>query len=125
MLNLNELRSEDLKGILKLRQKIEVLELQMAELLKKAQKREPPLSVSIRNMRIPRKAQPSLRDLIGGILEKVGKPLSVPEIYEATLAEGYQWRSQEPINALNVKMYTDRTFKKAAPGQFVLRNSKK
>ena len=125
MLNLNELRSEDLKGILKLRQKIEVLELQMAELLKKAQKREPPLSVSIRNMRIPRKAQPSLRDLIGGILEKAGQPLSVPEIYEATLAEGYQWRSQEPINALNVKMYTDRTFKKAAPGQFVLRSSKK
>ena len=125
MLNLNELRSEDLKGILKLRQKIEILELQMAELLKKAQKREPPLSVSIRNMRIPRKAQPSLRDLIGGILEKAGKPLSVPEIYEATLAEGYQWRSQEPINALNVKMYTDRTFKKAAPGQFVLRNGKK
>lgn len=125
MLNLNELRSEDLKGILKIRQKIEVLELQMAEILKKAQKREPPLSVSIRNMRIPRKAQPSLRDLIGGILEKAGKPLSVPEIYEATLAEGYQWRSQEPINALNVKMYTDRTFKKAAPGQFVLRNSKK
>lgn len=125
MINLNELRSEDLNSILKIRQKIEILELQMAEVLKKAQKREPPLSVSIRNMRIPRKAQASLRDLISGILEKAAQPLSVAEIYEATLAEGYQWRSQEPINALNVKMYTDRTFKKAAPGQFVVRNPAK
>jgi hypothetical protein len=125
MINLNELRSEDLNHILKIRQKIEMLELQMAEILKKAQKREPPLSVSVRNMRIPRKAQASLRDLISGILEKAGQPMSVSEIYEATLAEGYQWRSQEPINALNVKMYTDKTFKKAAPGRFVLRKGAK
>ena len=51
--------------------------------------------------------------------------MSVQELYEASLEEGYQWRSQEPINALNVKMYTDRTFKKAAPGQFVLRTATK
>ena len=122
MINLNELRSDDLKRIMQIRQKIEVLETEMAAILKKAQKREPPLSVSIRNMRLPRKAQPSLRELISLILTKADRPLSVQEIYEASLGEGYQWRSQEPINALNVKMYTDRTFKKAAPGQFVLRN---
>lgn len=121
MINLNELRADDLKKIMQLRQKIEVLEMEMAEILKKAQKRETPLSVSIRNMRLPRKAQPSLRDLITGILTKAERPMSVQELYEASLAEGYQWRSQDPINALNVKMYTDRTFKKAAPGQFVLR----
>lgn len=47
--------------------------------------------------------------------------MSVHAIYEATLLAGYHWRSGEPINALNVKMYTDPTFKKAAPGRFVLR----
>jgi len=125
MINLNELRADDLKKIMQIRQKIEILEIEMAGILKKAQKREPPLSVSIRNMRLPRKAQPSLRELISTILTKVDRPLSVQELYEASLEEGYQWRSQEPINALNVKMYTDRTFKKAAPGQFVLRNAAK
>ena len=124
MINLNELRSEDIKNILKLRQKIEMLELQMAEILAKAQKREPPLSVSVRSMRLPRTAQPSLRDLITGILERSARPMSVAEIYEASVEEGYQWRSREPINALNVKMYTDRSFKKVAPGQFVLRNAR-
>jgi hypothetical protein len=125
MINLNELRADDLKRILKIRQKIEILELEMADVLKKAEKRTPPLSVSVRNMRLPRKAQPSLRDLIRGILEKAGKPMSVSDIYETSLTEGYQWRSQEPINALNVKMYTDRTFKKASPGHFVVRAGKK
>jgi hypothetical protein len=125
MINLNELRADDLKKIMQIRQKIEILEIEMAAVLKKAQKREPPLSVSIRNMRLPRKAQPSLRELITTILTKAERPMSVQELYEASLEEGYQWRSQEPINALNVKMYTDRTFKKAAPGQFVVRAAAK
>jgi hypothetical protein len=125
MINLNELRADDLKKIMQIRQKIEILEIEMAAILRKAQKREPPLSVSIRNMRLPRKAQPSLRDLISDILAEAGRPMSVQEIYEASLKGGYQWRSQEPINALNVKMYTDRTFKKAAPGLFVIRNPAK
>jgi hypothetical protein len=125
MINLNDLHADDLKKILKIRQKVEVLEIEMANVLKRAEKRDPSLSVSVRNMRIPRKAQPSLRDMIRGILEKAGKPLSVSEIYEASLGLGYQWRSQEPINALNVKMYTDKTFKKASPGQFVVRSGKK
>jgi hypothetical protein len=121
MINLNELRSDDLKSILRLRQKVEALELQMAEILKKAEKRAPPLSVAVRNLRLPRSVQPSLRDLIRGILQKSGKPMSVAEIYEASLAEGYQWRSRAPINALNVKMYTDATFRKASPGLFVVK----
>lgn len=125
MINLNELLADDLKKIMQIRQKIELLEVEMAAILKKAQKREPPLSVSIRSMRLPRKAQPSLRELISSILTEAGRPMSVQEIYEASLTHGYQWRSQEPINALNVKMYTDRTFKKAAPGQFVLRSAGK
>jgi hypothetical protein len=125
MINLNELSVKDLKEIMKIRQKIEALEIEMATVLRKAQKREPPLSVSIRNMRLPRKAQPSLRELITTILTKAERPMSVQDIYEASLAAGYQWRSQEPINALNVKMYTDRTFKKAAPGLFVVRKAGK
>ncbi|MEI6148669.1 MAG: HTH domain-containing protein [bacterium] len=125
MLNLNELHAKDLQKIVGIRKKIEVLELEMAEVLKQAEKRAPSLSVSIRNMRMPRKSQPSLRDLIRGILEKAAKPMTVSELYEASLVEGYQWRSQEPINALNVKMYTDRTFKKMSPGRFVVRPGRK
>jgi hypothetical protein len=125
MINLNELRAADLKNILRIRQKIEVLELEMAEILQKAEKREPPLSVSVRKMRIPRTAQPTLRAMISQILMEAGKPLSVPEIYELSVTGGYQWRSQDPINALNVKMYTDKTFKKASPGRFVLRTPAK
>lgn len=125
MVNLNELCSEDLKKIMVLRQKIELLETEMAAILKKAEKRPTPLSVTVRNMRLPRKAQPSLRDMISNILIEAGKPLSVHEIYDASLTNGYQWRSQDPINALNVKMYTDRTFKKDSPGLFVLRNPEK
>lgn len=125
MLNLNELRTDDLKKIMAIRRKMEVLEREMAEVLEKVKQREPPVSVSIRNMRLPRKAQPSLRELISKILSDAGRPLSVQDIYQASLNEGYQWRSQSPINALNVKMYTDRTFKKAAPGLFVQRNPAK
>ena len=121
MINLNELSASDLKKIMQIRAKVEALELEMAAIVKKAQKREPPLSVSIRNMRLPRRAQPTLRELVTTILTKAGKPLSVHDIYEASLGEGYQWRSQDPINALNVKMYTDRSFKKDSPGLFVLR----
>ena len=125
MINLNELCSSDLKKIMTLRQKIELLEAEMAVILKKAEKRPTPLSVTVRNMRLPRKAQPSLRDMITSILIEAGTPLSVHQIYDASLAGGYQWRSQDPINALNVKMYTDRTFKKDSPGLFVLRNPEK
>lgn len=121
MLNLNELHATDLMKIVKIREKIEVLELEMAKILKEAGKRVPPLSVSVRNMRMPSRSQPSLRDLISTIIQKAANPMTVSEIYEASLAEGYQWRSREPINALNVKMYTDNTFKKASPGKFVLR----
>ncbi len=125
MINLNELHADDLKKILKIRQKVEILEMEMATILKQAERRAPALSVSVRNMRVPRKAQPNLRDMLRGILEKAGRPMSVAELYEASLLTGYQWRSQEPINALNVKMYTDKTFKKESPGQFVLRARRK
>lgn len=125
MINLNELCSDDLKKIMILRQKIEVLETEMSVILKKAEKRPTTLSVTVRNMRLPRKAQPSLRQMISTILTEAGKPMSVHELYDASLVSGYQWRSQDPINALNVKMYTDRTFKKDSPGLFVLRNPEK
>lgn len=125
MINLNELSSRDLAKILRLRQKMEVHAIQIARILKTAEKKQPPVEVSSRHMRLPRGTQPDLRSLITGILETAGTPMSVPEIYEASLKTGYLWRSQEPINALNVKMYTDKTFKKASPGRFVLRNKRK
>jgi len=122
MINLSELNAKDIQKILKLRQKIEVIEQEMAKIIKNAEKHTTPLSVAVRHMRIPRNSQPSLREMITGVLTKAGKPLSVAEIYEASVASGYHWRSREPMNALNVKMYTDETFKKVAPGRFVVRN---
>jgi hypothetical protein len=121
MINLNELSSEDLEKILQLRRQMEAIELEIVEVIENAKKKELSLGITVRNMQLPRKAQPSLRDLISGILEKAGTPMTVQEIYDASLLTGYQWHSQEPINALNVKIYTDKTFKKTSPGRFVLR----
>jgi hypothetical protein len=116
MINLNELSSADLMKIAKIRQKIEVYEAEQAEILKNAKKREPPV-----RMILPRTPQPFMRDMIRGVLQTAGVPMSVLEIYEAGLKSGFQWRSQEPINSLTVKMYTDKTFKKVSPGRFALR----
>ncbi len=121
MINLTQLNSKELARILQLRQQMEVCETEMATILAHAKKRAIPLAVTARNLRLPRKTQPSLRDLISGILKNADAPLTVQEIYEASLKTGYQWHSQEPINALNVKMYVDKAFKKASPGRFVLR----
>lgn len=123
MLNLSELSASDMGKILKLRQKIEVLEQQMAEVIRQAERKPSSVNIAVRHLRIPRNAQPSLREVISSILQAAGKPLSVAEIYEASIRNGYHWRSKDPTNALNVKMYTDHAFKKVAPGRFVLRKS--
>lgn len=120
-MNLNDLTSKELKRLLQLRRQAEAIETEMAAIFKAAGKREPSLALTLRDAILPRKTQPTLREMISGILEKTERPLSVSEIYEASIATGYHWRSQDPINALNVKMYTDKTFKKVAPGRFVLR----
>lgn len=120
-MNLNDLTSKELKRLLQLRRQAEAIEAEMVAIFKAAEKREPSLGLTLHNAILPRKTQPTLREMISGILEKAGKPLSVSEIYEASISTGYHWRSQDPINALNVKMYTDKTFRKAAPGRFVLR----
>lgn len=121
MVNLSELNAKDMEKLLQLRKKIEVIEQAMAKIIKNAGKREASVSVAVRNIRIPRSSQPSLREMITDILKNAGKPLSVAEIYEASVAAGYHWRSQDPMNALNVKMYTDDAFQKVAPGKFALR----
>ena len=120
MINLNELSSKDLAKILKLRQQIEVYEAQMVKILKDAKIKGPTEASSVQQ-KLPRNAQPRQRVLISEILQQAGKPMSVAEVYDASVETGYQWRSKRPINALNVKMYTDKTFKKASPGKFVLR----
>jgi hypothetical protein len=118
-MNLSQLNSDDIRKVLKIRKNIEAMEEQLLEIARHAQKRKPSEANALRGF--PRRQQPSLRELVGTILKKAKKPMSVQDIYEATLVSGYHWRSQEPINALNVKMYTDSTFKKVSPGRFVLR----
>jgi len=119
MISLYQLTSEDLKKLLALSEQRDALQREMETLLANCKIRSPlpPLPKIF-----PK--QPSLRDLISGILEESAGPLSVHEIYEASLAKGYIWRSGNPINALNVKIYTDKRFKKSSPRHFVLRKKK-
>lgn len=125
MVTLSELSASSMAKILRIRRKIEILEQQMAKVVRDDERKTPPTSVAIRHMRLPRHAQPSLREMIADILQTANKPLGVSEIYEASLNKGYQWRSHDPLNALNVKMYTDSAFKKVAPGRFILRKTAK
>lgn len=122
MIDIRVLTPDDLIKICNLRQKIAVIETAIGEILAEAERRPPSISMQVRSLNRPRSSQPSLRDMISAVLQAEGAPMSVPQIYEASLKTGYHWRSGEPINALNVKMYTDKTFKKAAPGRFVLRD---
>jgi hypothetical protein len=118
-MNLLALTSSELKAMLTLRLEIEKQEEMLHAIFSEAGRR-PPVKGQKSEL-IPRRRQPSLRELISGILGKAKKPLSVADTYEATLVQDYHWRSGDPINALNVKMYTDPTFKKVSPGRFVLR----
>lgn len=116
MISLYQLTSEDLKKLLALAEKREALERELETILAGCKKRNPKPSLP---KIIPR--QPTLNDMISGILEESDSPMTVRDIYEASLEKGYVWRSGNPINALNVKMYTGKLFKKASPGHFVLR----
>jgi hypothetical protein len=118
------LTSSDLKRMLAIRLQIEAYDRQLLAIYARAKSRPRPTAFSLQSSASPGR-QPSLRELITGILRQAKKPMSVHAIYEATLLAGYHWRSQEPINALNVKMYTDPTFKKASPGRFVLRSARR
>ncbi len=123
MLDIRQLNPDDILKLYKLRQKLAVIETEIGDVLAAAMSRPPPLSAQLCDSGFPRPAQPSLRAVLSGILKKAEAPLTVAEIYEATLMTGYRWRSRNPINALNVKMYTDKTFKVASPGRFVLRDN--
>jgi hypothetical protein len=120
VINLNELSSKDLAKLVKIREKIEALEAELTVAFNKGEKRVQK-ETATRALQEPLKGQPKLRAVITGILKTAGRPLSVQEVYEASLATGYVWRSKKPINALNVSIYTDRTFKKVAPRTFDLR----
>ena len=119
MISLFQLTSEDLKKLLVLAEQREALQLELETILAGCEIRSPKPSLP---RIIPR--QPLLNEMISGILQESDRPMTVREIYEASLEKGYVWRSGSPINALNVKMYTDTLFKKTSPGHFVLRKKK-
>jgi hypothetical protein len=118
MISLNEIPSSALKEIIALVEKREKLEEQLRVLLKEAEANIPAPSKTKRRLGI---VQPRLTDLITEILTEAKRPMTVQEIYEASLDKGYTWRSGNPINALNVKMYTDKAFRKSSPGYFEVR----
>lgn len=120
MISLNDISSADLKAIIALVERREALEKQLEAILKEAKAHipKPQKAIKPKSLGI---AQPLLGDLITEILNEAKRPLSVQEIYDATLAKGYVWRSGNPKNALNVKMYTTRAFRKSSPGCFEVR----
>lgn len=117
MINLSQIPSVEMKKIVKLMEKKERYEKEIAKILKAADKKSSRIK-ALHKLPLPRSAQPSLRDLITGIIKKAGKPLSVSDIYQASLDAGYCWRSAEPLKALTVKLYTDKTFMRSSPGRF-------
>ena len=118
MINLNSIPSTALKEIITLVERREKMEREMENILKKAKANIPPTPKPRKNLCI---AHPLLKDLVTEILTETNRPMSIQEIYEAGLRKGYQWRSGNPINALNVKMYTTRAFRKVSPGYFEMR----
>lgn len=118
MINLNDISSAALKEIIALVEKREKLEKELENLLKEAKANIPPPQKQRKTLGI---VQPRLTELITGILTEAKRPMSVQEIYQASLDKNYSWRSGNPINALNVKLYTTHAFKKASPGYFELR----
>ncbi len=48
------------------------------------------------------------------------KALTKPEILEAIKKTGYKFATKNPMNSINVLLYTGKTFKKADGGKFIL-----
>ncbi|MEY2410068.1 MAG: hypothetical protein QOF48_2738 [Verrucomicrobiota bacterium] len=67
----------------------------------------------------------SLREAI--VRATSGRPLTKPEIYEAVEALGYRFTGKDPMNAINVQLYTKGQFKrngrKFSPASALLKTS--
>lgn len=102
---------------------------------KKAQKRRPQRAKklakkAVRKKTVAKKAAksatkkkasaPKHRDVITQILTQSKRPLNLDEIIEGMRKKGVRIKSQNPKNSLGVRMYTDKTFKKAKPGYFTV-----
>jgi len=135
---------QQLNEALRLRKKIDALQKETASLQqkldrtlgaapastksagrKKAQKRRPQrakkLAKKAAKSATKKKASaPKHRDVITQILTQSKRPLNLDEIIEGMRKKGVRIKSQNPKNSLGVRMYTDKTFKKAKPGYFTV-----
>ncbi len=60
----------------------------------------------------------SLKDAVTQSIE--GKELTKPEILEAIKKAGYKFATKDPMNSLNVLLYSGKVFKKVGDGKFSL-----
>ena len=135
---------QQLNEALRLRKKIDALQKETASLQqkldrtlgaapastksagrKKAQKRRPQrakkLAKKAAKSATKKKASaPKHRDVITQILTQSKRPLNLDESIEGMRKKGGRIKSQNPKNSLGVRMYTDKTFKKAKPGYFTV-----
>jgi len=128
---IGKLTTAQLTQILKVRQRIDALNNEIAKLesgqekiikghklVKRIRKRRRKRKV---RTRVKGKGKMTQRALIAEILTKAGKPLSAAEIYKGLVARKHPLKSKNPLKALRVRLYTDKLFSKAKRGYFTLR----
>jgi hypothetical protein len=135
----------DLNEALRLRKKIDALQKETASLQqklertlgaapvrkkaavkKKATKKRPQRTRTSAKKTVAKKVAqkkapvPKLRDVITQVITQAKRPLTLDEILTGIKKKGVKIKSKNPKNSLGVRMYTDKTFKKAKPGHFTM-----
>ena len=124
-----KLTAGQLNQLLEIRQKIDFLNKQIGNLENKMEE-----IIKVRKLiKRVRKTMPKAgrkvikkltqRAAIIKILSKADKSLSAHEIYRRLIAQKIKFKSKKPLKSLRIKLYTDKTFYKAKPGFFTLRNT--
>ena len=134
---IGKLTTAQLTQILKVRQRIDELNNEIAKLesgqkkiikghklVKSIRKRRRKVRMRVQvRTRVKGKGKMTQRALIAEILTKAGKPLSAAEIYKGLVARKHPLKSKNPLKALRVRLYTDKLFSKAKRGYFTLRKT--
>ena len=110
------LSSKTLAHAAQIAEEIESLEKQLDDLLQGVENQATPKGPPKRRISAPKKALPSamkapeqargtLRPAVVAILKKSKTPLKTADIYDALVAQGYQFTFNEPKKVLGIRLY--------------------
>ena len=88
-----------------------------AAVKKKAKKKRPQ---RVKKSAKKKASAPTLKDVMTQVLTQSKRPLNLDEIIEGMRKKGVKFKSKNPKHSLDVRMYTDKTFKKVKPGYFTV-----